>query len=86
MQITIKLDDNTAKPIHHLHDLKTVIQHPAKKDENHKFNAHVVCIVIGIVITVACTFFNTALILHVSGILATLPAFIQEAIDWIRNW
>jgi len=85
MQITIKIGNET-KPVRHVKDIAKAAKADAKVDSTHKLNAHVVCIVIGIAITVACSFFNTSIILHISGILAASPAFIQEGIDWLRDW
>lgn len=84
MQITIKIGNDT-KPVA-IKDIAKIAKRPEKSDSNLKLNAHLVCIIIGIGITVACTFVNTSLMLHISGILATLPAFIQEGIDWLRDW
>ena len=58
----------------------------AKAPATHKLNAHLVCILIGVAITIVCTFIDTSIILHIGGLLATLPAFIQEGIDWLRDW
>jgi hypothetical protein len=84
LSITVKIGSD-AKTVKSVKEIAKVAK-TVKRDDTFKLNAHVVCIVIGIIITIACTFINTDLILHLSGMLAALPAFIQEAIDWIHGW
>lgn len=82
--ITVKVGEDQ-KPVKAT-DLPKIVKSHEKHDANLKLNAHVVCIVIGIAITIACTFSTSVLILHFAGMLATLPAFVQELIDWLRDW
>lgn len=55
----------------------------AKAPATHKFNAHVVCILIGVIVLIVGPLFTSGLL---TSVLATLPAFVQEGIDWLREW
>ncbi len=83
--ITVKIGHED-KQVKSVKDIAKVVKAPEKADPTHKFNAHAICILIGIIVTVICTFTTCDLVLHISGILISLPAFIQEGIDWIHDW
>jgi hypothetical protein len=63
-----------------------VVKAGRKAPASHKMNAHIVCIAIGLMITGYCAFVPSDFALHFGAILATLPAFVQEFIDWLRDW
>jgi hypothetical protein len=79
MQITIKIG-NAEKPITAVAKAEVL---KAKSPATHKFNAHAVCILIGIVLLVGLQFITST---DIASICATVPAFAQEGIDWLRDW
>jgi hypothetical protein len=85
MQITISLGEKKEIPV------TAAIKNPAKviKAKDHKVNlklsAHMICITLGIAITIILTFVPAEWVIHASGILVAGPAFVQEFIDWAKE-
>lgn len=83
--ITIKIGSES-KTVKSVKDIAKVATVDAKVDTTHKLNAHCICILVGIIITIVCTFIDVSVIFHITALLGTLPAIAQEAVDWIHDW
>lgn len=55
-------------------------------DANRRLQLHIIYITIGLLITIALSFWSSAIALHFGPALSGVPSIIQELTDWVKRW